>query len=114
MTRRLSSFLPYQSTTSPLLSALKHPPVLVRLLRHLDWPDVHALLSCSQSARSLFRVPPLRNRILARFVPEYRACIAFCDPACEHDVPVDIHDLDLLCSCRVYPLLASANPNPFQ
>lgn len=77
------------STTMALVRLLGHPPILARLLPHLDWPAVHAVLNSSSTARYLFDEPILRTLILARFVPGIPRTSLI------SSVPVDIEHLHL-------------------
>ncbi|CAA7267073.1 unnamed protein product [Cyclocybe aegerita] len=94
--RVLSSFLP-RTTVSWLVTALQSPTVLASLLSFLSWADLHPLLCTCRSFRdTLFRDTALRDVVLARFVPGYARCLRYRDPNRYQDVPVSVHDLDLL------------------
>ncbi|KDR79002.1 hypothetical protein GALMADRAFT_94242 [Galerina marginata CBS 339.88] len=103
-TRVLSSFMPRSPRSSSLLNALQLPSILAALLVHLDWPDVYPLFTTCRSTRDLFRSIPLRDVVLARYVPGYAHALRARDMIHYHDVPVSLHDLDLLLISQRAPL----------
>ncbi|RDB25937.1 hypothetical protein Hypma_006652 [Hypsizygus marmoreus] len=80
-----------------------HPPVLARLLVHLDWTTLHAFLDSSADARNLFHDVALRDLILARFIPGFKTCIPNRHLVDRHP-QISIYDLHLFLISQNFPL----------
>lgn len=87
---------PVRSPPPQLVLAVDLPRVLSSLVSHLDWPDLLSLLNTCSHCRNIFLEPSLREVILSRLVPGYADALRLRDPTNYHDLPVSLHDLDLL------------------
>lgn len=87
---------PARFPQTQLVLALNLPRVLSSLVAHLHWPDLLSLLNTCCHCRNIFLEPDLRDAILSRFVPTYADALRFRDTTNYHDLPVSLHDLDLL------------------
>ncbi|TFK40164.1 hypothetical protein BDQ12DRAFT_704468 [Crucibulum laeve] len=101
--RPLSSFMP-RVNLGRLQSSLQNPTILADLLAHLDWNDTLSLLNTCRDSRRLFQIPRLKETILARFVPGFSYCLRNRDLRPQQEIPISIHDLDLLLLSQKVPL----------
>lgn len=85
------------SSKSHFIPALKSPSVLATIALYLDWPDLLSLLNTCRDSRNTFLDRNLRDTLLSRFLPGYADALRLRDFTNYHDIPVSIHDLDLLC-----------------
>ncbi|KAK0204859.1 hypothetical protein DFS33DRAFT_1323261 [Desarmillaria ectypa] len=102
----VSAIMPQRKTVYSVIDIVTHPGTLSRLLSFLPWPDFLAL---SQTCRSLRVVPnkeDLRDVILSRYVEGYGPCLRLRPGSWEgvKEVPVTLHDLDLLLVSQRTPL----------
>lgn len=89
---------PSVRSPSVLLAVLHSPRTLAAFVAFVAWPDLHSLLStCSSLRTALFAHMPTRDVVLSRFVPGFSFCLAHRDMQFFQDVPITVHDLDLLC-----------------
>ncbi|KAF7773353.1 hypothetical protein Agabi119p4_5520 [Agaricus bisporus var. burnettii] len=95
---------PVRSPQPHLVLAVDLPQVLSSLVAHLDWPDLLSLLNTCSHCRNIFLAPSLREVILSRLVPGYADALRLRDPTNYHDLPVSLHDLDLLLISHRFPL----------
>ncbi|KAF8899927.1 hypothetical protein CPB84DRAFT_1779731 [Gymnopilus junonius] len=102
-----SAFSPWAhpTKTSSFLAALHIPPILAAFLAHLDWLDVYPLFCSCKAFRDIFlSSTPLRDVVLARFVPGYAHSLRIRDFNHYQDVHVSLHHLDLLLMSQRVPL----------
>lgn len=91
----LSSYNPHLAHL--LLQLVQTPRILAQLLSHLDWVTVYALLcTCKALHDHLFMSMPHLDVLLSRFVPGYAYGVRQRDFALYQDVPISLHELDLL------------------
>ena len=80
-----------------LLQLVRTPRILGHLLGHLDWVDVYPLLcTCKALHDDLFVSMPHLDVLLSRFVPGYAYSVRQRDFGLYQDVPISLHELDLL------------------
>ncbi|KXN81306.1 hypothetical protein AN958_05161 [Leucoagaricus sp. SymC.cos] len=103
-THSFSSIAALPMTSPAFLAAVKKPAVFARLTARLDWTDILALFNTCRDCRNLFRDDVLRDILLCRLVPGYAAALRFRNLANYHDVPISLHDLDLLLISLKLPL----------
>ncbi|KAF5326753.1 hypothetical protein D9619_004414 [Psilocybe cf. subviscida] len=104
-TRSFSSFTPRMNRSSTsLLTAVRTPPVLAAVLAHLEWVDTFSLLASCKALRDLFRDQDSRDVVFARYLQGYKRALGERDLANYHEIPVSIHDLDLLLISQRVPL----------
>jgi hypothetical protein len=98
---------PAPPSQHPLVLALSLPRVLSSFAAHLQWPDLLSLLNTCSHCRNIFLQPDLRDIILSQFVPIYADALRLRDTTYYHDLPISLHDLDLL---RMSLLFCFFNP----
>lgn len=90
------SFYSYTKSSTKMLETFQTSPILAALLAHLDWVDAYSLFATCKTFREVLKELQLRDVVLSRFVPGYAHAMKGRDMSKYHDVPVSIHDLDLL------------------
>ncbi|KAF5359334.1 hypothetical protein D9756_003251 [Leucocoprinus leucothites] len=104
-THSFSSLSSFRRISNPhFIAAVKTPAVLAGLAARLDWPDLLSLLNTCRDCRHVFRNVILRDLLLSRLVPGFAEALRFRDLANYRDVPIDLHDLDLLLISLKLPL----------
>ncbi|KAF9565409.1 hypothetical protein CPC08DRAFT_189092 [Agrocybe pediades] len=104
---RLSNFLSFcnfSRSSTKMLESFQIPPALAALLAYLDWADAYSLFATCKTFREVLKELPLRDVVLSRYVPGYAYAMKSRDMSRYHDVPVSIHDLDLLVISQRMPL----------
>ena len=96
--RRMCMLSSYNSHLAHLLLQLVQTPrILAQLLCHLDWVTVYTLLcTCKALHDDLFMSMPHLDVLLSRFVPGYAYGVRQRDFGLYQDVPISLHELDLL------------------
>ena len=107
--RVLSTFTPWAARamkSSSFLAALQAPPVLAAVLAHLDWAEAFPLFcTCKALHDIVLTSSPLRDVVLARFVPGYAHSMRARDVGNYQDVQVSLRDLDLLRTSSIHPFV---------
>jgi hypothetical protein len=88
----------HYTKTFTLHTTLQYPSILARFIAHMDWFDLYSLLCTCRHIRDLFQDTSLRDVFLTRYVVGYGHCLRTRDLNHFQDVPISIHDLDLLCT----------------
>jgi len=98
LSRRTSMLSSYNTHLAHLLLQLVQTPrILAQLLCHLDWVTVYTLLcTCKALHDDLFMSMPHLDVLLSRFVPGYAYGVRQRDFGLYQDVPISLHELDLL------------------
>ena len=77
---------------------LRRPRILAILTRFIAWDDLYALFATCSGIRHLWDLQDIRDVILSRYLPGYRASLRYRDLSSLQAVDVTLHDLRLLCS----------------
>ncbi|KAF9052472.1 hypothetical protein BDZ89DRAFT_429273 [Hymenopellis radicata] len=82
------------------------PQSLSGLLSFLPWTDFISLTQTCRTLRGILNTPQLKDVVLARYVEGYGACLRMQNISRDgtSDVPVTLHDLDLLLISQHTPL----------
>ncbi|TFK18127.1 hypothetical protein FA15DRAFT_675540 [Coprinopsis marcescibilis] len=110
---RTSTYASYfqRGSNSSLLTVVDDPNIIQAIVGALEWCDAYALFTTCKKMSDIFRIIPLRDVVLCRYVPAYSNCLRSRDLQFYQDIPITVHNLDrLLISQRValhrYPLHA--------
>lgn len=89
-----------------LISLLLQARALSTLLSFLPWTDFLALAQSCRSAMKIMHKRDLKDVVLARYVEGYGICLRMQNASRDvtQEVPVSLHDVDLLCTFFVLVL----------